>query len=97
MSEEIVNARIIHADVEIHLGMLSVWITLGYEDGTGQGFGGRRLEGNHCAEFLRGVMDAVGVEKWSALKEKKVRVRKTEGFFGTILAIGHKRKDRWYP
>ena len=46
-------------------------------------------------EILMRIMDTVGVEKWEDLKGKYCRV-KTEGWGGTIQAIGNILTDKWF-
>lgn len=57
-------------------------------------FKGRR----GCAfgmEYIRRLMEVVGVEKWEDLKGKYVRVRKADRW-GAIEAIGNIIKDDWF-
>lgn len=105
------NGRITHADIMFSRGfILDCWLTLEF-DGSGQGFGGYVLGGNPfdttaacarhheqrnlAADFIGGVMAVADVEKFSHLVGKVIRVRR-ETSFGTIEAIGHAFKDRWY-
>jgi hypothetical protein len=46
-------------------------------------------------EILMRIMDTVGVEKWEDLKGKYCRV-KTEGWGGTIQAIGNILTNKWF-
>ena len=80
-------------------------------NGGGQGFGGFVLGGspfdeavkcaehhnqkNLCADFIGAVLAVAGVERWSDLAGKIVRVGKTDEW-GEIIALGHAVKDRWY-
>lgn len=102
----IVNAIISDTAITIERGFaLDSWVHLDY-GGSGQGFGGYVLGGtpgtkagdhtggNYAAEWLIGVMRAAGVESWSSLKGKAVRVKLSEpGLAGSIVAIGHIIKD----
>jgi len=106
---EVVNAIIDSAHIKIERGfLLDSWIFVKYESG-GQGFGGFVLGGigdekvpasrhaeqpNLAAEWLVSVLRAAGVEKWSEVPGKVIRVRRDhEGFGGRILGIGHAIKD----
>lgn len=105
------NGRITSADIVFSRGFaLYCWVHLEFE-GSGQGFGGYVLGGNPfaasavcarhetqknlAADFIGGVMAVADVEKFSALPGKVIRVRR-DSPFGTIEAIGHAFKDRWY-
>ncbi|MXP24843.1 hypothetical protein GRI39_02120 [Altererythrobacter indicus] len=107
----ITNARISGADIVFEKGfILSAWVHLDF-DHSGQGFGGFALGGspfdkvamvashheqpNLAADFIGGVMVVAGVNKWSDLKDKIVRVRKTDEW-AAVDAIGHPVKDIWY-
>ena len=107
---EIVNAEITSARIGFQRGFaLSADLTLNY-GGTGQGFGGYVIGGNpfdsaRCArhgeqknlaaEMIGGILGVVEVEHWGALVGKIVRVKRTE-WGGSIVAIGHPFKDRWF-
>jgi hypothetical protein len=112
VSDELIeNGRITSADIIFSRGfILDCWIYLEFS-GSGQGFGGYALGGNPfdetakvalhktqanlAADFIGGVMAVADVERFSDLKGKVVRVRR-DAPFGTIEAIGHPFKDRWY-
>jgi hypothetical protein len=90
---------------------LCAHIGLSYGDSTYQGFGGLVLGGNPfdttvaaakhadqpniAADFIGGAMAVAGVDSWSKLPGRIVRVKREDGFGGKILAIGHATKDRW--
>jgi len=77
--------------VEGH-GIFTGWIHMAGE-GWGQGFGGRVLDGDYTATWIRGVLEAVGVDEWEQLIGKPVRVERTGG---TLTGLGHYYKDQWY-
>ena len=103
---EIKNAKItnISVSMEDH-GCLTFYITL---DGGGWGcnYGGYCIGKGYLGakefystgaglEVLMRIMDTVGVEKWEDLTGKYCRV-KTEGWGGTIQAIGNILTDKWF-
>lgn len=107
---EIVNARIDSTmlGVEDH-GIMTAMIGLDY-GGSHQSFGGygmdepikengefkgRRGTAYGC-EFIRRVLEVVGVERWEDLKGRHVRVKRPKGLGGTIIAIGNIIKDQWF-
>lgn len=107
----VTNAIIERADIRFDRGfILTVWLGLKF-DGTGQVFGGYSLGGspfdktakvaeherqtNIAADFIGGCMAVADVESWKDLQGKIIRVGKDDEW-GTILAIGHAVKDRWY-
>lgn len=73
MSElQLAQIREVTLGVESH-GILTSFVHLDYATpgsklgGAGQGFGGYALNGEYAARWIRGVLDAVGVEEWSKL------------------------------
>lgn len=103
---EIKNAKItnISVSMEDH-GCLTFYITLdggawgcnygGYCIGKGY-LGAKEFYSTDAGlEILMRIMDTVGVEKWEDLKGKYCRV-KTEGWGGTIQAIGNILTDKWF-
>jgi len=105
------NGIIESADIVFSRGFaLDCWLHLKF-DGTGQGFGGYVLggnpfdkaipannhkeQGNLAADFIGGCMAVAGVEKFSDLAGKVIRVER-DGDWGKITAIGHPVKDIWY-
>lgn len=103
---EIKNAKItnVSLSMEDH-GCLTFYITLdggswgcsygGYCIGKGY-LGAKEFYSTGAGlEVLMRIMDTVGVEKWEDLKGKYCRV-KTEGWGGTIQAIGNILTDKWF-
>lgn len=95
-------------------GIMTCFLHFDYGDAGHQGFGGYGLdepkkdsEGKHIGrfgsaygmEFIKQILETVGVEKWEQLKGKYVRVRfseKPSGWSDKIEAIGHITKDKWF-
>lgn len=103
MSTEIKNAIITSAELTFaERGILDCWLHLDY-GGSGQGFGGYALYlpksfDHHNVMSLAGhhifrIMEIAGVEKWSQLPGKTIRVEHT---WTEIVRIGHIVKDDWY-
>lgn len=103
MELEIKNAVIVDAVINTgDRGFLTAWIQLDY-GGTGQGFGGyilylpkyyrhHRLL-SHAGHFIFRCMEVAGVENWSQLKGKTVRVQCEHS---KVHAIGHIVKEDWF-
>lgn len=94
------NAKITDAEILIEdHGFLTAYITLDY-GGSGQGFGGYTLhsenqsgEPNFAGHFLRRTLEIVGVQNWSDLTGKCIRVMSRHN---GVKAIGHILEDRWF-
>lgn len=105
MNIETKNAIITGAEImnDDH-GVLSAWIYLDYGE-IAQGFGGYSLylpksfthhnpKGpNYAGHFIWRVMEVAGVEKWSQLKGKTIRVQCEHS---KVHAIGHIVKEDWF-
>jgi hypothetical protein len=101
---EIRNARIKDATItKADHGLLTVWLHLDY-GGTGQGFGGYvlhlnpgsrhyRLDHGYAGHFIWRVLEIAGVDEWSELVDKTIRVKTT---MSKCHAIGHILKDDWF-
>jgi hypothetical protein len=97
------NAIITNAELTTEdCGFLSGWVSLDY-GGSGQAFGGITLYlpksfSHHTIESPSGhwifrVMEIAGVNKWSQLPGKTIRVKAT---FDKVIEIGHIVKDDWF-
>jgi len=96
------NAVIKSASLVIEHGVLSGWVRLDY-GGTFQGFGGYVLYlpksfSHHelmssAGHWIYRVLEIAGVERWSELTGKTVRVRCT---YDNVHSIGHIIKDDWF-
>jgi hypothetical protein len=79
-------------------GCLSSFIQLDFGDSS-QGFGGYNLyskgirNGNYAGLFINSVLEVVGVNEWSKLVGKPVRVKAD---YGKVYAIGHIIEDKWF-
>lgn len=82
---------------------LSAWVTLNY-GGSGQGFGGYLLYapkgwkahnhgGDFTGHFIYRVLEIAGVDDWSKLVGRTVRVKSDHS---AVQAIGHIVKDEWF-
>lgn len=110
MKTDIRNAIIESISIDMgDRGLLTAWLFLDYGDGGHQGFGGHVLylpksykhhteKGDFAGHFIFRCMEIAGVEKWTDVKGKSIRV-KYEGGTGCsskIIAIGHIIKDDWF-
>jgi hypothetical protein len=88
--------------VEDH-GILTAFVYLDYS-GSSQGFGGyafdcydrerdARKGSAFAAEFIRELLDTVGVDQWEKLRGINVRVRANHN---RVEAIGHIIKSKWF-
>jgi hypothetical protein len=99
---EIKNAVIQSARFDTERG-LSIWVGLDY-GGSGQSFGGYLLYGpkgwkanenpvNYAGHFIWRLFEIAGVDEWSKLPGKTVRVKAS---WGHVQAIGHIVKNDWF-
>lgn len=97
-----VNALIESADIDNERG-LSAWLHLTFQSG-GQGFGGyilyapsgwaaNRDKSNYAGHFIYRVLEIAGVERWSQLAGKTIRIKHT---WSKVHAIGHIIKEDWF-
>lgn len=101
---EIKNAIIESASMDMGgRGLLTAWLHLNY-GGSGQGFGGYTLylpkdfkhhadPVNYAGHFIFRCLQIAGVEEWSALPGKTIRV---DVDHGGIVRIGHIIKEDWF-
>lgn len=88
---EIRNAKITKTSLDIER-MFTAWIHLDYS-GAGQAFGGYCLGGEWGCQFIRKVLETVGVECWENLPGKYIRV---ECEHSKVHRIGHITDDKWF-
>ena len=67
-------------------------LSLTMKDYARDNFGGS-VQNDYGIAFIRGVLNAVGVELWEDLKGRRCRVRRD---CLKIHAIGHFSEDRWF-
>lgn len=95
---EVVNAEIKSTTLGFHDGRGSIptfWLQMG-GDGWGQGFGGYKFGGTFTHNCIYGILEALEVESWEALKGTLCRIERTEPFSGSIVKVGHIFKDKWF-
>lgn len=101
---EIKNVVIESAEITINdRGVLDCWLSLDYGNGRHQGFGGYALHlprsfKNHqllsvAGHHLFRILEIAGVEEWSRLKGRTIRVASSHQ---RIKSIGHIVKNDWY-
>lgn len=101
---EIKNAIIEKTTITIEdHGSLTIWLQLDYGDCGHQGFGGYALylpkSFKHykmesvTGHFMFRCMEIAGVEKWSDMQGKTIRVKATHN---GVQAIGHIIKNDWF-
>lgn len=105
MSRAIKNAIITSAKlyVEDRIGYLTITLGLDFGDGAHQGFGQYRLYvpphfQHHnllsiCGHFIYRILQIAGVDDWSSLAGKTIRVDSDNG---EVYRIGHIVKDDWF-
>ena len=97
------NAVIESARIEVERGLLTAWVVLDYGN-SGQGFGGYVLylpkeyensddTTNYAGHFIWRVMQIAGVQEWSHIVGKTIRVRSEHS---GVHSIGHIVKDDWF-
>lgn len=100
MEREIKNAKItsVWLGVEDH-GLLTAYVNLTY-DASGQSFGGwnfgaasKGITSPFGVEFIRRVLETVGVKSWGELPGQVIRV---DADFGKVYRIGNALKDVWF-
>lgn len=92
MEDQIVNAKIRSAVIEIEdHGILTLWLHLDY-GGSGQGFGGYSIEKN-AGFWMRRIFDVLEVYRWSDVAGNNIRVKIEDGL---AKGIGNIIKDKWF-
>lgn len=96
------NAIIKSASIRIDRDLLTAWVYVDY-GGAGQGFGGivlylpQSFAHHHqlspAGHFIYRVLTIAGVESWSDLPGKAIRVRADSG---KISSIGHILNEDWF-
>ena len=106
MSEKILNAKIESVSLCFANGILTFYLGLKIQGGTGCCFGGyaldeydkaegRRLPVSLGLECLEEIMKTVGVQYWEDLKDKYIRVV-SRGLGKSIEEIGNIMEDKWF-
>ena len=93
--KEIKNAKITSVMLggyDGYLSRLTAWIYLDY-GGSGQGFGGFVLGGEHTHCFIEGVLKTLECDGWEKLAGMPCRV---ETSWDGVTRIGHFLKDQWF-
>lgn len=96
---DIVNAKITSTTFgyEGH-GILTAMVTFMWGGKAGddrvQSFPAYNLNGPLCAPFVKGLLDALGVDRWEGVKGQVVRLELEEGW--RPIAVGHIIHDRWF-
>lgn len=85
-------------------GIVTAFLQLQWP-GMGGGFGGYVLHSDHPhsgltafgMQYIRSVLDVVGVRTWEELAGKHVRIAQEPGSnLNRIIGIGHIMEDRWF-
>lgn len=102
MSRNIRNATITSASIQIERGFaLTLWLSLDYGDYS-QGFGGYVLyhtskgymnEENYTGLWITKCMEVAGVDDWSKMVNKNIRVDSDNS---KVYGIGHIIKNKWF-
>ncbi len=97
---EIKNATIYQADIQYDHGIMHCSLVVEYGDGSTQGFASYGLFypsrqeilgiGGH---YIHRLMNVAGVESWSKMVGRPVRVKVDHGI---IVAIGHFASENWF-
>lgn len=88
-------------------GIFTCFLFLKLEVGS-QGFGGygldeydkiaqRRIDRNGMGlEYIKKILETVGVDSWEKLKGKHIRILKDDTWNSPITGIGHIIEDKWF-
>ena len=110
IEQKIRNAIIESVSIDMgDRGLLTAWLHLDYGDSCHQCFGGFSLylpksytlfteKGDFAGHFIFRCMQIAGVEDWSKVKGKSIRVKYEggAGFSSKIIAIGHITENDWF-
>lgn len=95
MDRKIENAKIVKTflGIDADHGIFTCVLTLDY-GGSMQGFGTYDLSyEDYGINFLRSVLDVVGVESWEQLPGKIIRADKS---YSKVFGIGNVLKNHWF-
>jgi hypothetical protein len=73
-------------------GIFTCFLQLDYGGG-GQGFGGYTLGGKYGSDFIKAILETVGVNEWEKLPGKHIRVKAERT---KIHEIGNIIIDKWF-
>jgi len=91
--EKIKNATIDGTMLGIEHGCFTYMLYLEYEAGV-QGAGGIKLDSyEECGNYLKHLLETIGVSQWEHLKGKYVRAVLENG---RVVRIGHIVENKWF-
>lgn len=91
---KIYNAVISSADIGVDHDLLWCGIAFEYNGDSHNGTGQRIIS---RTEYIKCIMDVVGVDNWNKLKGKNIRVLiEKKNMENVCVAIGHIIKNKWF-